>query len=319
MLPKIPPREGQVGFMYVPPYRVQGVSVAGEETMIQVPELDVAFDIGMCPRVALPSPLIALSHAHMDHLGGLPYYFSQRTFQKIGVGKCACHARIAPALGAMMNSWIDLEQQRTPHEIIPMEPDQEIQIKNNLFLRAIEVSHTVPAMGYAVIERRSKLREEFVDLPQERLRELKSQGVQITKMLEIPLVAYTGDTEPGPFLFRDEFANAQIVISECTFFEPNHRGRARTGKHLHVEDLAALLNVWKAPTVIVVHVSRRTTLSFARERIEAIAGPANSARAHFIMDHRTNRLRYERQVAAAHAAEPSMSMDAEAPADSTST
>ncbi len=301
MLPKPPPREGQVGFLYVPPYRVQGVSVAGEETMVQIPELDVAFDIGMCPRVALPTPLVALSHAHMDHLGGLPYYFSQRTFQKIGTGKCACHHRVAKALGAMMQSWVELEQQKTPHEIIPMEPDQQIEIKHNLYLRAIEVSHTVPAMGYAVIERRSKLREEFVDLPQERLRELKSSGVQITRTLEIPLIAYTGDTEPGPFLFRDEFAKAQVVISECTFFEPGHRARARTGKHLHVEDLASLLKVWTAPTVVIVHVSRRTTLSFARERCESLCGAESSGRVHFLMDHRTNRLRYERQVAEAEA------------------
>ena len=87
MLPKMPPRTGQVGFVYVHPFRIQGVSVAGEQTMIQVPELDVAFDIGMCPRIALASPYVALSHAHMDHIGGLPYYFSQRMCQRRGAAE----------------------------------------------------------------------------------------------------------------------------------------------------------------------------------------------------------------------------------------
>src|SRR4051812_46990205 len=34
VLPKPPPREGTLGFLYLPPYRVQGLSVAGEETCI---------------------------------------------------------------------------------------------------------------------------------------------------------------------------------------------------------------------------------------------------------------------------------------------
>ena len=296
MLPKMPPRPGQIGFLYVPPYRVQGVSIAGEQTMVQVPELDVAFDIGLCPRIALSSPYVALSHGHMDHLGGLPYYFSQRMFQRMGVGTCVCHHTLAKPLAKMMNDWIDLESQRTRHEIIPIEPEQQIEIKNNIMLRALEVSHTVPALGYVVVEKRSKLKEEYYELPQERLRELKSSGVEITRTLDIPLVAYTGDTEYGPYLFRDEFAKAKVVISECTFFEAEHRSRASIGKHLHVQDLANLLEIWQAETIILVHLTRRTNMATAREQLVNIIGEEQAMRVHFLMDHRANRQRYERQL-----------------------
>ena len=54
----------------------------------------------------------------MDHVGGLPYYFSQRMFQKMGTGKCVCHEVLADPLTRMMESWVDLEQQRTPFEIV---------------------------------------------------------------------------------------------------------------------------------------------------------------------------------------------------------
>mgnify|MGYP006211218241 CR=1 FL=1 len=37
----------------------------------------------------------------------------------------------------------------------------------------------------------------------EKLRELRGRGVEITRQMEIPLVAYTGDTAPGEFLVRD--------------------------------------------------------------------------------------------------------------------
>ena len=299
MIPRMPPQEARLGFVYSAPYRIQGVSVAGEQAVVQVPELDIVFDIGLCPRPTLATPTVALTHTHMDHVAGLPYWFSQRFFQKMpGTARCLAHPKMVEPLRRMMAGWVDLERQKTPHEIVPIEPDSDWEIRPNLFVRAIEVSHGIPALAFVVIERRSKLREEFAGLPQEKLRELRAQGVEITKMLEIPLVAYTGDTEPGDFLLRDEFRNARVVITECTFFEDEHRDRAKIGKHIHVEDLRPLLEAWKAKDVVITHVSRRTLIPFARERIEAIAGAERAQGVHLLMDHRSNRARHESQVAA---------------------
>ncbi len=295
MLPKMPPRSGQVGFLYIPPYRVQGVSIAGEQTVVQVPELDVCFDIGLCPRIALSSPWVALSHGHMDHVGGLPYYFSQRMFQKMGMGRCVCHEALAEPLRAMMRSWAALEGQRTPHEVVAIPSGGQVEIKNNTFLRGLDVSHSPGSMAFAVVERRSKLKTEYLSLPQERLRELRAAGTEITRTMEIPLVAYTGDTELGPNLFRDEFVNAKIVICECTFLEPDHDHRAKVGKHLHLDDLAKLMAVWQAPAIVVVHLTRRTDMAAARQLLEAALGAEQAARVHFLMDHRNNRQRYEQQ------------------------
>lgn len=298
MIPRMPPQEARLGFIYSTPFRIQGVSVAGEQAVVHVPELDLVFDIGLCPRPTLASPTVALTHTHMDHVAGLPYWFSQRFFQKIGTGTCVCHPKVAEPLKMMMQSWVDLELQRTPHQIIALEPDAEIQVKNNLFLRGIATSHTSPSLGYVLIERRSKLKDEFLGLPQDRLREIKMRGTEITRTVDIPLVAYTGDTEVGPFLYRDEFVEAKVVITECTFFEPDHRSRAKVGKHIHVHELSGLLQAWKADHVVVVHVSRRTSLGFARECLVAVEGGSASGRVHLLMDHRANRLRHEAMAAA---------------------
>ncbi|MFM8731684.1 MAG: MBL fold metallo-hydrolase [Phycisphaerales bacterium] len=317
MVPRPPPPEARLGFVYSAPYRIQGISVAGEQAVVHVPELDVCFDVGLCPRAILPTPTIALSHTHMDHVGGLPYWFSQRFFQKMpGTARCLVHPKMAEPLRRMMAAWVDLERQRTPHEIVAIEPDTEFQLRPNIVVRAIEVSHTTPALGFVAIERRSKLRDEFHGLPQDRLRELRAQGIEITRTVEIPLVAYTGDTEPGDFLLREEFRRAQVVITECTFFEDEHRDRAKIGKHLHVEDLRPLLEAWEARDVVIVHVSRRTLLPFARTRLEEVAGKARAESIHLLMDHKANKARLEAIAAQrASAADAAQAAEAGEPAE----
>ena len=214
----------------------------------------------------------------------------------MGLGTCICHEEIAGDIQAMMGGWVGLEKQCTPHNIIPIKPDGEFQIKPNILLKAIEASHTVPAMSYVVMEHRKKLLEKYIGLPQEELRELKIGGTEITQTLKIPLVACTGDTEIGSHLFRPEFTGAPVVITECTFFESDHKKRASVGKHLHVDDLGDLLQAWKAEHVVITHTSRRTTLDQIRSAIESRIGVDDYQRIHVLMDHRTNRLRYEKQL-----------------------
>ncbi|MBX3358656.1 MAG: MBL fold metallo-hydrolase [Phycisphaeraceae bacterium] len=295
MIPKPPPREGTLGFLYLPPYRVQGTSVAGEATCVAIPELDICFDMGCCPRAMLPSKYVAVTHGHMDHIGGLAYWCSQRHFQGMGAGNIICDKRIAPAIERMMQGYVELERQETPYALIPVEPGQEIEIKNNIRLRPFTVEHTVPAMGYSIIERRSKLKEEYLGLPQEKLRELKDRGEEITRVLEIPLLSYLGDTAPGPHLVREDVRKSQIVICECTFTERDHKERAKVGMHMHADDIAEWLRVLEAQYLVLIHLSRRTNLAEARKQLGQIVGMEKTKKVHLLMDYRANLERYAQQ------------------------
>jgi ribonuclease Z len=296
VLPKPPPREPSLGFLYIPPFRVQGASIAGEATCVQISELDLCFDMGMCPRAMLSSRFVALSHGHMDHVGGLAYFCSQRRFQGMGSGTIVCDARIARAVQQMMAGFVELERQKTLYELVPLQPEQPLQIKGQTYLRGFATEHTAPSFGYVVYEKRTKLKPEFNEFPQEKLRELKDRGVEITRSLEVPLIAYLGDTAPGPHLLREDVRKAQIVISECTFFERDHKDRAKVGMHLHADDVAEWLKFLECQHLVLIHVSRRTDMQEAKRQFVQAAGEDRAAKVLFLMDHRTNRTRYDRQL-----------------------
>ncbi|MEX0655393.1 MAG: MBL fold metallo-hydrolase [Phycisphaeraceae bacterium] len=299
MLPREPARSPQMGFLYLPPYRVQGISIAGEQSVVQVPELDVCFDIGSCPKPVLTANYVALTHGHMDHAAALSYYFSQRNFQGIGVGTIVCHPELEKPIHNVMNAWVDIEAQRTPYKVVPLAPGEQIEIKNNIYLRGIQSEHTVPSLAYTVLEQRSKLRPDLVGLPQEQLVELKNKGEQITQTLEIPLVCYTGDTMWGDLFDRPDVLEAKILITECTFLEPGHRGRASVGKHLHLDDIVRLLERSKAEAVVLTHLSRRTHLGAVRKAIDAAVPAEHRERVFVLMDQRENRRRFDQQLAEA--------------------
>lgn len=304
-IPSLPPRTLGTGFLYFPPFRVQGYSIAGEESYVQIPELDVCFDVGRAPKLMLSSNFVALTHGHMDHAAGLSYYFSQRHFQGMGTGTVLCHPKLAGPIEKLMNAWVDVEAQRTPFKVVAMEPgtdSEEFEIKRGHYLRAFATDHTVPSLGFVIIEKRSKLREEYIGLPQEKLVEIKASGKEITYIKQVPLIAYMGDTSPGRHFEREDVANAQILITECTFMADDHRSRARIGKHLHITDIVDILKQVNAPNVVLTHLSRRTHLGEAHRQINAMLDASDRDRIHLLMDGRANRDRYNRQLAEAEAA-----------------
>ena len=296
MIPRQPVRQPRLGCLYLPPYRVEGISIAGEQTVVHVPELDVAFDIGLCPRAALSAKYVALSHGHMDHSAALSYYFSQRNFQGMGTGTVVCHPDLAGPVRRMLKAWADIEGQQTPFTIIEIEPDQELEIKGTFFLRAFKTEHTATSLGFVVIEKRSKLRKDLVGLEQEELMALKQKGEQITRIIEVPLVCYTGDTMWGAHFEREDVLGANILITECTFIEPAHRSRAAVGKHLHVDDLARLMRHTRAEHIVLTHLSRRTNMNSAYRFLEMALGEQDMHRIHVLMDIRRNQERFDQQL-----------------------
>ena len=242
-----------------------GYSVAGEESVIIAPELDCTFDIGKCPREALTVNHVLISHGHMDHIAGIPYYFAQRDFQDIANGKALVPAGLVEPLEELMEAWGVVEGHVPPHKFVPMQDGDEYEIRRGLIVRAFGTRHVKGSLGFGVIDVRHKLKDEYLALSGPEIVALKEKGVEITNRFEVPLVAYLGDTGRANYAHLPHVARAKGLLIECTFFEDDHTKRAKLGKHLHVEDLPEVLDGMTNERIIIIHVTRRTNLAKARK------------------------------------------------------
>ena len=265
-------------------YTVIGYSVAGEETVVQVPELNVCFDIGRAPQFALTSDVVCISHGHMDHIAGVAYYLSQRYFQGMKPGTILLPAEIESAVDEMLRCWQRIERQNTPYTLVGMKPGDMHRIRNDFGIRALRTHHGGPSLGFACISIREKLKPEYHDRSGEELAQMKRSGVAIQYTLEVPLVTYLGDTGPGPVFENPDVTQAQILITECTFYEPEHRRKSRDGKHLHVSQLVDAMKHLNNGHLVLLHVSRRTGVPRARRWLQKAIGGPIPTNIHFLMD-----------------------------------
>lgn len=264
--------------------RLLGFSLAGEESVVAAPELNVCFDVGRAPREIISVDHVLLTHGHMDHAAGLAYYFSQRNFIGTAPGTALVPAALDRPIRELMRVWGDIEGHVSPANIVPMNPGEQFEIRRGLVARTFALSHGVPALGFTIIDVRLKLKPELADKTGPELVELKKQGVEIQYTLEVPLVTYCGDTAEGPFLELDMVRKARVLILECTFFDPDHIRRAKAGKHMHARDLARILPRLDNEFVLLTHVTRRTALRHARQTLTNLVYPELMTNVHFLME-----------------------------------
>ncbi len=263
---------------------VIGYSVAGEETVVQIPELNVCFDIGRAPYFSLTSDIVCISHSHMDHLAGLGYYLSQRAFQGMKPGTVLVPREIERPIDQLLRCWRDVERQGTPFKLIPMSPGQMYEVRRDFGIRAFATHHGGTSLGYALISVREKLKPEYADKTGPELVQMKRSGVEIQYRVEVPLVAYLGDTTIGPVFDQPDVQNAQILITEVTFFDPTHRTKAKAGKHMHIEHFVEVLPKLKNEHIVIGHVTRRSGIKRAQRMLAKRVGEEQMKRIHFLMD-----------------------------------
>lgn len=241
-----------------------GYSVAGEETVVAMPQLDVCFDIGKAPDQIIPINHVLLTHGHIDHSAGIAYYLSHRNFCGQKPGTILAPENLLEPIKNIINSWGKLDGSQIPVNLVCVKPGDEHQIKPNLFTRVFPTKHSRGSVGYTVIEKRKKLKPEYTDLHAQELVQLKKKGVQIDDPKEVPLVTYLGDTRYVDFSSLDYISSSRILIAECTFFIDEHIERADAGRHMHVDEFVKLISQLDNEHIVITHMTQRTGIKEIR-------------------------------------------------------
>jgi ribonuclease Z len=242
-----------------------GYSIAGEETVVAMPQLDVCFDVGKAPDQIIPINHVLLTHGHMDHSAGFAYYLSQRNFCGISAGTILAPDNLLPSIRQIIDAWSKLDGNKIPANLVGVKAGDEYKIKPNLIARAFPTKHSNGSVGFSIIEKRKKLKPQYKGLTGPQIVELKKQGIEIDYPLEFPIVTYLGDTQYVDFSQLKYITESRILIAECTFYEGEHTTRAKAGRHMHVDELATLLTKLNNEHIIITHTTQRTPMNEIRK------------------------------------------------------
>jgi ribonuclease Z len=265
-------------------YDIVGYSVAGEETVVSMPQLDVCFDIGKSPDQLVNINNVLLTHGHMDHAAGIAYYLSHRKFVGQKPGTVMASENILQSVDDIIRCWGKLDGNRIPANLVPMKSGDEYFIKPNLFVRAFATKHSKGSLGFCVIEKKKKLKDEYLGLSGRELVELKKKDIKIDYPVETPIVSYLGDTSYMDFRKYDFVAKSKFLIAECTFVEDEHTDRALAGDHMHIDDFLKMLDELENQYVIVTHLSQRTYIVEAKKILKEKLSPPLFEKTFLLMD-----------------------------------
>ncbi|XP_068642909.1 nuclear ribonuclease Z isoform X2 [Aristolochia californica] len=218
-------------------YSIEGLSIGGHETCVIIPSLNIAFDIGRCPARAVHQDFMCITHAHLDHIGGLPMYVATRALYNLKPPTVF----VPPCIKEDVEKLFDIHRTMSDTELkcnlIALNVGETYEIRNDLVVRPFKTHHVIPSQGYVIYSVRKKLKKQFTHLKGLRIKKLKLSGVEITDTILSPEVAFTGDTT-SDFILDPRNADAlraKILITEATFLhEDLGIEHAREHGHMHL-------------------------------------------------------------------------------------
>ena len=249
---------------------VEGWSRAAVQSYWRVPELKVGFDLGAQPWDFMGTPTWFISHAHLDHVAALPVYVARRRMMKMEPPTIYVPAENLDDLKKLMQIMHRLDRGRQPADLKGVAAGDTIELSREHVVTVFNTVHTVPSRGFVVWDRRNKLKDEYVGLPGNQIRDLKLSGVEITREVRIPLVAYTGDTAPAGLDAEPACYDAKILITEMSFIREKHR-RDKIHKfgHMHLDDFVERADRFKNELIVTGHFSTRYHPDEVRRLLDA--------------------------------------------------
>ncbi len=237
---------------------IEGYSRAAVQTYWRIPELKIGFDLGGSPWSFMGTQTFFLSHGHLDHMAALPAYVARRRMMKMEPPTIYVPAKIVEPVERLLRAWQKLDRGRMICNLVAAEPGEEYELSREHVVTTFPTKHTVPSLGYVIWERRKKLKPEYQELSGAEIRDLRLSGVEVSGEVRTPIVCYCGDTAPQGLDNCEAVYQAKILITELTFFRPEHRKeKIHKFGHTHLDDLVERADRFQNELIILGHLSTR--------------------------------------------------------------
>ncbi len=169
---------------------IEGYSRAAVQSYWRIPELKIGFDLGAQPWDFMGTPTWLLTHTHLDHVAALPVYVARRRMMKMEPPQIYLPEEAVEDVQRLL---LDHATARPRPHALPAHGrhgrpgDRAVARARGHRVRARRTRFR--RVGYLVWDRRHKLKEEYLGLPGDKIRDLRLSGMEVTREVRTPLFA----------------------------------------------------------------------------------------------------------------------------------
>lgn len=237
---------------------LRGTSIGGVGTCFVIPELKISFDVAQGLPFSYPCHDYFITHAHMDHAGGIPYVISQRTLMGLKPARFYMPQSALSSLKTILQTWSELEGHPYQYDFHGVEGRATFPLNKNWQMQTFPTVHRVPSTGYTLMQKRKKLKASLQNLSQSEIVDLRRKGESVEEEVQEPYFSFTGDTQIEFLDVSPEVKKSRFLMMEVTYWNDKKSiASAREWGHIHFYEFVERLDELECEKVVLMHLSAR--------------------------------------------------------------